>query len=100
MCIRDSINAEYGGRTKAMSQSVCCPAGHKVVPNEQVGGTVTKADGTIIERQFPPIRQYGACDICDSRGTSHRCVLNCDYDMCAGCYHTATQELSRPDLQD
>lgn len=52
-----------------------CPSGHEMVPNAAVPG-----------KSFPVVRQYGECDLCDTRGTTYRCCAGCDYDLCNVCY--------------
>lgn len=54
-----------------------CPQGHPMVLNAQVRG-----------RCFPPLRHFGACDVCEARGTSWRCQSNCDFDLCDACHRT------------
>jgi hypothetical protein len=36
-------------------------------------------------KSFPPVRNFGACDVCGARGTTHRCAANCDFDLCPAC---------------
>ena len=61
---------ERAASARAFAATLCCAAGHAMVPNEDVEG-----------RSFPVLRNYGACDICESRGTRFRCQA-CDYDLC------------------
>ena len=61
---------ERASSARAFAATLRCPAGHGMVPNEEVEGL-----------SFPVLRNYGACDVCDSRGTRFRCQA-CDYDLC------------------
>jgi hypothetical protein len=58
-------------------QMVRCPDSHPMVPNVQVEG-----------RSFPAVRNFGACDVCEDRGTTWRCQKNCDFDLCDDCHRT------------
>jgi hypothetical protein len=63
-----------------------CPDGHPVVLNADVPG-----------KSFPPIRNYGACDDCESRGTTYRCpVVGCDFDLCTGCFSIRGGDATTP----
>lgn len=46
--------------------AVLCPEGHPMLPCENA---------------------RHKCDVCGSKGTSFRCMLGCDYDMCTECNH-------------
>merc|ERR1711959_114048 len=76
-----------------------CPDGHAIVPNALVQASVVKQDGHVVQRQYPAVRNYGECDICEARGTTHRCVQNCDYDLCERCFDQSSVEAARSQSQ-
>lgn len=75
----EAVCTQQNGRSTP-SPCVRCPHGHRIVTNEAVPG-----------RSYPVIRNFGACDICDARGTTHRCAGGCDYDLCQYHYDLAAE---------
>ena len=62
---------ERGTDAKLFCTGLRCPStGQPLVCNEDVVG-----------KSFPIMRNYGACDICEERGTRFRCQAS-DYDLC------------------
>eukprot|EP00930_Biecheleria_cincta_P039545 TRINITY_DN27178_c0_g1_i1.p1 TRINITY_DN27178_c0_g1~~TRINITY_DN27178_c0_g1_i1.p1 ORF type:complete len:1835 (-),score=290.54 TRINITY_DN27178_c0_g1_i1:77-5581(-) len=37
----------------------------------------------------PAPRPFNVCDVCRNHGTSYRCTVSCDYDMCDTCFEAA-----------
>jgi len=74
---------EARGALDGRRACVVCDQGHPMIPNQQIVG-----------KSFPEIRMYGECDLCETRGCTHRCSVGCDYDMCLECHHA--QSLAAP----
>ena len=85
----ESIRELCSSARTTPSPCVRCPEqGHRVVINVEVKG-----------KFFPSIRNFGECDLCETRGTTHRCESGCDYDLCQGCYDQAWGQIdSEPSL--
>ena len=79
------VGAGAGGTTGRCTPSLCvrCPEkGHAIVTNESVPG-----------KSYPRVRNFGACDVCEARGTTYRCSGGCDYDLCGPCYEGKAAEV-------
>ena len=60
-----SLSSHPGGNLWARSAHVSCPEGHPMVVNQNIPG-----------KAFPSRRMYGACDVCEARGTMFRYLLS------------------------
>ena len=67
---------EASAEDLVVGATVSCPrVGHRIVPNGNVPG-----------KAFPATRRFGACDVCEARGTQFRCAGGCDFDLCRVCF--------------